>query len=464
MITSAVLAAPRSEGRSIHQVAPYLVTAVVHLASSIPGLTPLYLVFSMAGFIYWTHKKRDELALLVLLLGSSFSYTSLSIWNNGVIPGLPFLMLGLSLIMVGVRITVAKAIGAALCAIGLFTLSVSNVFEVGISPVVIDLLVVASIPLAALRFRNLSEHQFFLVLSACALITLTKTVIFAFASIKNPVLSTYTNEIFLDTLDELTGFNLLFALMLMSTSNSLRWLTIYLFGALVFHYAFSDNWLGYYGVGSQVLLALIFFIISLLFRFPVAFFALAGMMIFFIPLLSISSDGAGDLKLQQLLSVFDILLGSNIDLLPHSVRVRVAEITTFFDSAWWQQLFGGGLGGYINLSGDFPTYLGPDDYPDKQVESGKITTPHNLGYLMVKFGYVGLVLAMLFLIWIYRPARKMGALKFATYMTFGVFLILNLGYTLKISVMLGLLWVVVRDCYRRERLGIQSEYMKENGT
>lgn len=456
MNASLILSATGAASRRAHQVVPYLVTAVVHLVSSLPGLSPLYLVFSLAGFIYWTLKKKDELALLLLLLGSSFSYTSLSIWNNGVVPGLPFLLLGLSLMVVGVRITIAGVIITTFCVIGLLALSVGNVFAVGIQPVIIDLLVVASIPLAALRFRKLSEHQFFLTFSACALIAVAKMVVFAFAGVENPVLSTYTEARFLDTLDELTGFYLLFALMLMSKPNRLRWVTIGLFGALVFHYISSDNWLGYYGIGSQVLLALIFFIIFLLVRFPVGLVAIAGVVVFLIPMLTISSDNTDDLKLQQLLSVFDILTRFNIALLPHSVQVRVAEITTFFDGAWWHQMFGGGLGGYINLSDDFPKYLGQDDYSKQQIDSGKITTPHNLGYLMVKFGYAGLALALAFLVWIYRAARQMASLKFALYITFGVFLILNLGYTLKNSFLLGVLWVVISDCYRSEKAGMRQ--------
>ncbi|TCP10554.1 hypothetical protein EV683_12338 [Crenobacter luteus] len=452
----------RSEEYRRTQVVPYLVTAVVHLVSSLPGLSPLYLVFSLVGFLYWTVKKKDELALLVLLLGSSFSYTSLNVWNNGVVPGLPFLLLGVSLLVTQVRITMAGVVITALCIVGLFALSVGNVFEVGISPVIVDLLVIASVPLAALRFRKLSEHQFFLVLSACALITLAKISIFAFGGIENPKLSTYTEAKFLDTLDELTGFFLVFALLLMSAPNRLRWVIIGLFGALVFHYISSDYWLGYYGIGSQTLLAIFVFFIFLLVRFPVGLVAIAGVMVFLIHLMTAPLDGAGDLKLQQLLSVLDILAGSNIALLPHSVHVRVAEITTFFDSAWWHQVFGGGLGGYINLSDDFPNYLGPDDYSEQQINSGKITTPHNLGYLMIKFGYSGLALALAFLVWIYRPARRMTALKFALYMTFGVFLILNLGYTLKISFLLGVLWVVIRNCYWLERVKLPQPDVDES--
>lgn len=456
MTASLILSAPSAASRRAHQVVPYLVTAVVHLVSSLPGLSPLYLVFSLVGFIYWTLKKKDELALLLLLLGSSFSYTSLSIWNNGVIPGLPFLLLGLSLLVVGVRITISGLVVTTFCVTGLFALSVSNVFAVGIPPVIVDLLVVASIPLAALRFRKLSEHQFSLTFSACALIAVAKMVVFAFAGVENPVLSTYTEAKFLDTLDELTGFYLLFALVLMFELNRLRCVAIGLFGALVFHYIGSDNWLGYYGIGSQVLFALIFFVIFLLVRFPVGFVAIAGVMVLLIPMLTMLSEDTGDLKLQQLLSVFDILARSNIALLPHSVHVRVAEMTTFFDGAWWHQLFGGGLGGYINLSDDFPQYLGQDDYSKQQIDSGKITTPHNLGYLMIKFGYVGLALAVVFLVWIYRAARRMTAPKFALYVTFGVFLILNLGYTLKNSFLLGVLWVVICDCYRSERAGMRQ--------
>ena len=451
-MASAMLYLQSAKSRRAQEVS-YLATALVYLISSLPGLGLLYLVFSLVGFIYWTVNRKDDLALLVLLLGSSFSYTGLNIWNNGVVPGLPFLLLVLSLLVTGMRITVAGAT-TVLCILGLLALSVGNLFEVGMSPVIVDLLVVASIPLAALRFRNLSEPQFFRAFSACALITLAKMIVFAFAGIENPVLSTYSDEKFLDNLDELTGFFLLFALLLTSAPNRLRWLAIGFLGALVAHYAGSENWLGYYGIGSQALLALFVFIAFLLVRFPVGLVAIAGATVFLIPMLIMSLDGTGDLKLQQLLSVLDILAGANIALLPHSVHVRVAEIATFLDGTWWQQLFGGGLGGYINLSDHFPNQLGPDDYSEQQINSGKITTPHNLGYLMIKFGYFGVALGLAFLVWIYRPTRGMPALKFATYMTFGVFLILNLGYTLKISFVLGVLWVVMRDCYRREKAGL----------
>lgn len=434
----------------------YLVTAVIFLASNLPGLNLLYLAFTLVGFIYWTCKKNDELTLLLLILGSSFAYTSSSIWNNGLIPALAFLLLGLSSLKIRGRVKTSGVLITAFCIIGLFALSVGNVFEVGIHPVIVDLLVVASIPLAALRFRGLSEHQFFQALSVCSLITLIKIVIFAFVGIENPVLSTYTEERFLDTLDELTGFYLLFVLVLMSAPNRLRWVTIGLFSILIFHYITTDNWLGYYGIGSQVLLVLILFITFLLIRFPIGLGAIIGVQAFLIPMLSLSPDNMGDLKLQQLFSALDILSGSDIALLSHSVHVRLAEIITFLDGPWWHQLFGGGLGGYINLSDHFPNYLGPDDFSEQQINSGKISTPHNLGYLLVKLGYIGLSLALVFFVWIYRLTRQMSALKFSLYMTSAIFLVLNFGYTLKISFLLGVLWVVISDCYQRENAGMQK--------
>ncbi len=433
-------------------VMPFLVAAVVYFVSSLPGLSTLYLAFSLIAYLYWTVKKRDELALMVLLLGSSFSYTSLNIWNNGVVPGLPFLLLVLSLLLVEVRIAIAAAI-VTLSYIGvLYVLGVGNVFEVGISPVVVDLLVVASIPVAVLRFTKLSEYQFLIAFSACALISLAKTIFFAFGRIENPKLSAYTDAAFLDTFDELTGFYLIFALLLFFTSNHLRLITASIFMALAFHYIYSDEWIGYYGIGSQALLALVIFTLFLLVRVPYGYVLIICALFLFIPMLSVSLIDTNDLKLQQLLSVLDILKGTNIAFLPHSVHVRVAEIVTFFDGPWWNQLFGGGLGAYINLSHHFPNYLGPDDYSEQQINSGKITSPHNLGYLIIKFGYVGIALALIFLVVIYRSAQRSSFLKFSTYMTFGVFLLLNIGYTLKISFLLGVLWVVIHDRYRRERL------------
>jgi len=433
-------------------IAFYLLTAVLYLLSSFPGLSPLYLMYSLVGFFYWTLKKNDGHALLLLLLGSSFSYTSLNIWNNGVVPGLPFLLLGLSLLMVGVRIKIASAVIIALCTAFLFVLSIGNIFYVGIKPIIIDFMVIASIPLAALRFRKLVEPQFFKALSVCSLIALTKIVVFSLAGIENPLLSTYTEARFLDAFDELTGFYLLSAIVLMSAPSSLRWLTISLLGALAFQYTRSDQWLGYYGIGSQVLLALIVFVIFILIRLPVGFAFAAGITLFLIPVLTMSTDDADDLKLQQLLSVFNILARSDMTLLPHSVHVRVAEIATFLDSTWWHQLFGGGLGGYVNLSEHFPNYLGPDDYNEQQIISGKITTPHNIGYLLIKYGYAGLALALLFLVWIFCVVGRITTLKFAFYMTFGAFLILNLGYTLKISFLLGVLSAVILNATEmRER-------------
>ena len=464
MNTSLILSKTDSASSRRDQIFPYLVVAVVHLVSSIPGLNSLYLVFSLVGFIYWTLKKKDELALLLLLLGSSFSYTSLSIWNNGVVPGLPFLLLGLSLMVVGVRVTTGRLITTTFCVLGLFTLSLANVFVVGIHPVIVDLLVVLSIPLAAIRFRKLSEQQFFLTFSACALIAVLKIIIFAFVGVQNPVLSTYTQSSFLDTHDELTGFYILFILVLMCGPNRLRWLSTGLFCALIFHYISSDNWLGYYGIGSQVLLALIVFILSLLVRFPIGLFVIACVVLFITSMANVFSDITDDLKLQQLVSMLEILSKYNFDLLPHSLQVRVAEISTFFEVPWLHQIFGRGLGGYINLSDHFPIYLGPDDFSQQQIDSGKITTPHNLGYLMIKFGYAGLALALAFLVWIYRVALRMVSFKFALYITFGVFLILNLGYTLKNSFLLGVLWVVISECYRNKRAEIQSSDIDLNAS
>lgn len=438
------------------EIAFYLLTAVCYLLSSLPGLSPLYFIYSLGGFFYWTLKKKDEHVLLLLLLGSSFSFTSFNIWNNGVVPGLPFWLLGLSLLMTGVRIKISGALVTALCGACLFVLSISNFFHVGTSPIIIDLVVTASIPLAALRFRGLSEPQFFKTLSVCSLIALAKVVVFGFAGIENPLLSTYTDARFLDTLDELTGFYLLSAIVLISSPNTLRWVAISLFGVLVFQYAYSDNWLGYYGIGSQVLLVLIIFVLVLLLRSPLGIGIGAVIMIILIPTLTMSMDDPGDLKLQQLLAVFDILAGSDITFLPHSVHVRVAEIVTFLDSTWWSQLFGGGLGGHINLSDHFPSYLGPDDYSEQQLKSGKITTPHNIGYILVKFGFVGVVMAFVFLFRIYRAILQMDAFRFSFYMTFATFLVLNLGYTLKISFLIGVLWVVIENFCSHKRAQISK--------
>lgn len=439
------------KGRYYNAV-PYLITAAIYLASSLPGMSQLYLLFSLVGLVYWTIKKDDQLVLLLLLLGSSFSYTSLNIWNNGIVPVLPFLLLVFSLLVARVRVTNANLTIATLCVVILFVPSICNVFVVGVSPVMVDLLVVLSIPLAALRFRKLSEHKFFLSLSACALISLLRIVLFAFFDVENPVLSTYTDAKFLDALDELTGFYILFVIVLISAPNQMRWVGISLLSALALHYIALNSWLGYYGIGSQILLMIFFFIILALTRFPLALLVIAGMVAFFIPMIVIYLEGQSDLKLLQLKSVFDILGGYNIALLPHSVQVRVAEITTFFNAPWTHQFFGGGLGGYINLSNDFPSVLGPDDFSDQQINSGNITTPHNLGYLMIKFGYIGLAIILGCLVLIYRTARRMTALKFSLYMTLGVFLILNLGYTLKISFLLGVLWAVIGNYSRFTRV------------
>jgi hypothetical protein len=447
----------------LNQAAPYLTIALVYLASSLPGMGALYLAFSLVGLIYWTYKKKDQLVLLLFLLGSSFSYTSLSIWNNGVVPGLPFLLLVILLLIGRVRIAIGPLLITLLCAVVFFVHSLGNIYEVGISPVIVDLLVVSSIPLAALRFRRLSEYNFILAFSVCALITLLKMAVFAYLGVENPVLSTYNDAKFLDTLDELIGFYFLFVLMLVATPNQLRWVAVCLFGVLTFHYVSSDVWLGYYGVGSQVLLMLIFFIVFILVRFPICFGAIVGATLILAPIMATFWDDHGDLKLQQLRSVFEILGHGDIALLPHSVHVRLAEMKTFSDLAWTHKFFGGGLGGYINLSSDFPGILGPDDYSENQLISGKIVTPHNLGYLIIKFGYVGVVLAFLFLARIYLVARKMTSIKFALYMTLGLFLILNLGYTLKISLLLGVLWSLLTNYRRLEEDGV-SEHFNRNSS
>lgn len=441
----------------LNKIAPYLVIALTHLVSSLPGLSSIYLAFSLVGLIFWTIRKKDELVLLLLLLGSSFSYSSLNIWNNGVVPVLPFLLLTLALLLDPVRITIRYVLIFALCAVGFFAYSMGNILEVGISPIIIDLLVVSSIPLAALRFRNLSEHKFFLAFSACALITIARMVAVAYLDFENPVLSTYNDLKFLDTLDELIGFYFLVILLLISTSNRLRWVAISLFAAIIFHYVSSDVSLGYYSIGTQILLMLVFFIICILARLSIALVIIVGIMVLISPSMGTLLDLQVDLKIQQLKSLFDMLDVGNSALLPHSVHVRLAELKEFSDAGWAQQLFGGGLGGYINISNYFPSILSPDDYSEQQITSGRIITPHNLGYLIIKFGYAGIVLALLFLMRIYRITWGMPVIKFAFYMTFGAFLILNIGYTLKISFLLGVLWAVIGNCYKFKRVVGESQ-------
>lgn len=439
------------------EAAFYVLTAVCYLLSSLPGLSAFYFVYSLVGFFYWMLKGNDEHILLLLLLGSSFSFTSFNIWNNGMVPGLPFWLLVLSLFISGARVKIGSVLIATFFGACLFVLSVSNFFDVGTSPVIIDLLVIASIPLAAIRFYELTEAQFFRVISICSLVAVTKMVVFDFAGIENPLLSTYTEAKFLDTLDELTGFYLLSVIVLMFSPSGLRWVAISLVGVFLFQYITSDNWLGYYGVGSQVLLVLIVFVIILLLRLQIGFVIFSFGMLLFIPALAMPIGDLSDLKLQQLLSVFDILSGSDITALPHSVHVRVAEIATFLDGPWWRQLFGGGLGGYVNLSDHFPNYLGPDDFSQQQLVSGKITTPHNIGYILIKFGFLGVVIAFFFLFQVCRAAKKMDAFRFSFYIAFSAFLILNLGYTLKISFLIGMLWVMVKNFLARSERELASK-------
>jgi len=434
----------------VNQFTPFLITAVVYLVSSLPGLNWLYLLFSLVGFLYWTLRKKDEIVLLLLLLGSSFSYTSVNIWNSGLIPVLPLLLLVLSMFIVGFRFKFNSLVIASMVIGGLLVISVKNVLSVGVSYVAVDLLVLASIPFAALRFRGMSENKFFLVIALCALIFLSKTVLFAFAGIDNPVLSAYNDEKFLDNFDELLPIYMLFALVLMLMENPLRMLVGSLFGILVFHYISSGYWLGYYGIGSQVVLMVILFFFFFLFRFHFMLFAIVFAFFIGIQVLGTDLGATDDLKLKQLISVFDGLAWLDIALLPHSVHVRMAEILTFIDSDWTWQIVGNGLGGYVNISDHFPRYLGLDDYSEQQIALGKVISPHNLGYLLIKFGYIGLALSIWFLFWIYHSTLRMAALKCSLYITFGLFLILNLGYTLKISFLLGILWVVIRDYNRQE--------------
>ncbi len=200
------------------------------------------------------------------------------------------------------------------------------------------------------------------------------------------------------------------------------------------------------------MLVLLIFILTIIARYPVKLLAIITSVVFIIPNISITQADVSDLKLQQLISVFEITSHLNFDILPHSLQVRVAEIKEFNDGPWWQKLFGRGLGGYINITPDFPMHLGPDDYSEQQIASGKITSPHNLGYLLVKFGYVGLSLAMIFIVLIYYSTRRLGVIKAALYITLGVSLLINLGYTMKISFLLGLLLVVIQKLNQFEKM------------
>ena len=435
------LASDLSDNNSLQ----YFSIGIAYLISSLPFAGWVYLTFSIIGFIYWTIKRADDLVILVLLLGSSFSFTGLNIWNSGIIPGLPFILLLISIFIRGVRLQFRTVIIVVFVIFFFAVLSFGNVFHVGVFPVIVDLMVISSIPLAIYRFKDVTESDFFSAFAVCTVISLIRLAIFSFLAVENPILSTYTDAKFLDTFDELTGFYLLFSLFLISRPNRFRMVTLFALLMVVMNYLLTDNWLGYYGIGSQVLLALIFFLFFLLLRSPMTLFVIIAAIFFVFPLISLYAEDSSDLKIMQLMAVTDILAGLDISFLPHSVHVRVAEITTFMSGEWYRLVFGAGLGGYIPISSDFPIHLGPDDFSEQQISSGLITTPHNLGYLLIKFGWIGAFLAVVLLTWVYRSTRQMSALKFAIYMTFFAFLLLNLGYTLKISFLLGILWLAVKD-------------------
>ena len=187
----------------------YIVIGIAYLLSSFPFAGWIYLIFSIVAFIYWTIKRTDDLAILMLLLGSSFSLTGLNIWNSGIIPGLPFLLLVISILIRGVRLQFRTVIVGVLVTFFFAILSFSNIFHVGISPVIVDLMVLLSIPLAVYRFSEITESDFFSAFAVCTVISLLRLAIFSLLSVENPVLSTYTDAKFLDTFDELTAFYLL---------------------------------------------------------------------------------------------------------------------------------------------------------------------------------------------------------------------------------------------------------------
>ncbi len=201
---------------------PHVAIAIIYLISSFPGIEFIYLALSLGGFVYWSLRKKDEYILILLLLGSSFSYNGLSMWNNGIIPALPLILIMMSLFFENFKIK-TKNLLISLIIIGcIFMLSAGNLLDVGASPFIIDLLILLSIPLAAIRFRKLTEIQFFNGFLFCALISLVKIVVFAYVGIENPVLSTNNGEKFLDTHDELMGAYLLFMVALIFSSNRLQ--------------------------------------------------------------------------------------------------------------------------------------------------------------------------------------------------------------------------------------------------
>lgn len=134
-------------------------------------------------------------------------------------------------------------------------------------------------------------------------------------------------------------------------------------------------------------------------------------------------------KLNNIKSLLEV--SGDVYNLTHSVQVRVLEIQNiFFESNLFSLFFGKGFGSHFS-DANFPMYfLDLYDYSGDQIAKGVFYSPHNLGYLLLKYGIVLFIVAFIV---VFKTSNN-----YKYIIPLVIFSVLNIGFSLLPSMVLGL--------------------------
>ncbi|MFA7311701.1 MAG: hypothetical protein WC024_07670 [Shewanella sp.] len=415
----------------------------------IPVINYITLVCVFIAIVYFYLSGQLAKSLFLILLFSAISQEGLNVFT--------FNVSGLSLFYLSVFILLIISIVKGRCEycklpisayiyfmLILFPLllSVTNIPESNLF-IIKDFLIIVFLPFTFIYlFKAISTREVLIVFYCLIGVKVLVSLLLYLSGMTLHVDENLHNAMVVDNGDELGAF---FTILIISIFLFLKglnqiWLNAIFFLTCCGTFVYG---LGFVGLGSQVVLMILFVMIVYAYKRKYIFLSLIPFLFLLYPIIDFSPNELLVYKLENIAGLIDNLNKDSIYLIPHSPQVRVVELINIFSYPWYNVMFGHGLGGYFTDNYfAFNKYIGKFDFSEYEIMTRRFYNPHNIAYGVLKLG----IIWWFFIAYLFYTAIKVKDNEVRVFLLVATFvLFLNFGYAIKTSILLALVFIIIHN-------------------
>jgi hypothetical protein len=425
------------------------------LSEHVFGLSHLCAITVFIAMLYFYLRGKLQVSLFLILLFSVLSKGGVNIFTFNIV-GLNLFYLGILVILVistcfrGEKLFKVSKVAFIYLILVSFVLSYS-VLNLASAPLffVKDFIILVFLPIVFfILFKKLSSNDILFAVYNIIAIKIITSFIMYLSGLTLLAETDLMGAMVIDNADELSAFYLIFLIssVLFVKNERKWWLVLALFVSLIGLLFYG---LGFWGLGSQVMLMIA--IVFALYAIKNKYF-LIGLFPLLLLLLPLLGSIENELILYKLKNITDLFSNLDIDsvyLIPHSPQVRVIELINILSYPWYNIVFGHGIGGsFTDTYFPFNKYLGSWDFSHFEITTRVFFNPHNIAFALLKLGLMwwGFVVYLFYKSVLVKNVEVKVFLLVATFV-----LLLNFGYAIKSSLLLGLVFIVLHN-FQKENI------------